>query len=366
MRTELYIVDSLDPECLLDGLKNHDPEVHRLVVFSVAGVIDLGPQAGLDMPDIQNVTINGHTAPGDGISIRNAPLYLVNARNVRLHDLHFHLGVDPSGRGRSWSPLRIVTHDGGLTENIVIDRCTFTGGEDEQISCTPLMQAHWQEQWPDKPHIRGLVISNCRFNPSYTLNRGNHNFACMVSLADDVHIFKNCFMHQNRRNPQVQGTSIIVRQNVIYNYGTGAIMCMAPGDYRITQNICVLGPNSRTTNPVAPITIQPTGTTGDVVLTHGGNERVKYGSVPYAIDLPVDNQTDNPLTDNVDPDVERFNRGWYVAHRAGARLDELDQRLINEYKTLQGGWCKTPDDHGGFPDYEYTFDDVLTRYDLRP
>lgn len=370
MKYELFIVDSLSadgPGSFAEAMRFNKEDVTRIVVFDVAGVINLNrDNCGLDF-EPRNVVVKGETAPGKGISIRSYPYYLRNSQNITLQGLHFHLTTDPRRRGNSWSPLRIITDEGKQSRDVVIRKCTFTGGEDEQISCTPTVQWKWQTETPDIPHIVGLTITNCRFNPAYTLNRGNHNFACMISLAEDVKFTKNFIMHANRRSPQIQGANVLIDQNVIYNYGSMAIGCMAPGDYTVTNNVVVMGMNSRVSKLTAPISIQGNLTTGPVFISHGGNARTRFKSLPYALDLPIDNQTDNPLVEStisgiaIDPQV-----GWDVVHKSGATLDELDNWLIDQYKVGLGAWARTEWAHNGFPEYPEVRESYLVRKGIAP
>lgn len=365
MLYELFIVTSLMSDgqgTFAEAMRHNKEDVTRVVVFDVGGVINITSEScGLDHSP-RNIIVKGETAPGAGVSLRSHPYYLRNAKNVTLQGLHFHLTTDPDRKGTAWSPLRIITDEDEQSSKVKIVGCTFTGGEDEQISCTPVNQATWQQNTPEVPHIVDLKIEGCRFNPAYTISRGNHNFACLVSLGDKVTFHRNFVQHANRRCPQIQGTNVLIEDNVIYNYGSMAVGCMAPGDYVVRRNVFVMGYNSKTSIPVAPISIQATGTTGPVLITHGGNSRLRYGSIPYAVDLEVDNQTANEfLNDPVEYGVLDPDTGWFIVNFAGAKVNALDSHFISQYNQGLGGWCRTEWAHGGFPEFPEVRDSYLVR-----
>lgn len=381
---ELFIVTSLAAEgpgslaealnyraeyVTIDGVEK--PKKTRVVVFDISGEIEWTYDAALkSLADggPRGVIVKGDTAPGDGITITGHPFYLLDSRDVKIEGIRFELPTAPSRRqSNSWGNLRVITSSGCQSRNITIDHCTFYGGEDEQLSVTPLVQYAWQDSTPDVPHIVGLKVTNCLFGPAFTLHRGNHNFAALVSLGDDILFENNLFMHANRRSPQVQGTQVTIRGNVIYNYGSMAVGCMAPGDYQVYDNLFILGYNSNKTFLASPITLGTTGTSGDVLIEHNNNMRLKRGTIPFAINLPVDNQTDNHLDEMINGLLGRadYQANWInVETKSGSRRLELDEDQIERYRDGLGGWCRTQWAFGGYDTKKVETSNVLLRHGI--
>ena len=86
-----------------------DTEGPRIVVFRVAGIIELKSALNINHPDI---TIAGQSAPGDGVCIAHDSLN-INTHNVILRHLRVHrTDVEDllAGRGRAAGlPWRLCT-----------------------------------------------------------------------------------------------------------------------------------------------------------------------------------------------------------------------------------------------------------------
>jgi hypothetical protein len=94
----------------------------RIVVFNVAGVIHLEKPIYIEAPYI---TIDGHTAPGDGICIADNGL-VDNVHDVVLRYLHLR-------RGNTDIFNRHGSHYGNPIGNIIIDHCSASWGCDQNL-----------------------------------------------------------------------------------------------------------------------------------------------------------------------------------------------------------------------------------------
>jgi len=91
----------------------------RIVLFKISGTIELITPITIST---DNLTIAGQTAPGDGISIRNFPVF-VNADNIIIRFLRFRMGDTGAAEGDAlWGRYR---------KDIIIDHCSMSWSTDE-------------------------------------------------------------------------------------------------------------------------------------------------------------------------------------------------------------------------------------------
>lgn len=105
----------------------------KIIMFKVSGIIELKEKLyirndGRYEGQGANVTIAGETAPGDGICLKDYPMYISNAENVIVRFMRFRLGDElelESGQDAF----------GGLTsDGLIIDHCSMSWSVDECAS----------------------------------------------------------------------------------------------------------------------------------------------------------------------------------------------------------------------------------------
>ena len=107
--------------------------VPRIVVFDVAGVIELSNEITIEDPYI---TIASQTAPGNGITLKNAGIR-VKTHDVIIRGLHIRpgdstVGEDPETRdgvvvGARWGVDELTSY------NVIIDHNSISWGVDENV-----------------------------------------------------------------------------------------------------------------------------------------------------------------------------------------------------------------------------------------
>ena len=128
--SKVYYVTSLD-----DYLSSEEPiegtlrwalttgdDTPRTILFKVGGTINLKERLKCPRP---NVTIAGQSAPGGGICISGANIY-IHSKNFIVRYIRFRAG-DLSGS--NYSALGIEN-----TENIIIDHCSFSWSMEENVT----------------------------------------------------------------------------------------------------------------------------------------------------------------------------------------------------------------------------------------
>jgi hypothetical protein len=119
---KVFVVTNLadsGPGTLREACESAGP---RVVVFNVAGIIHLGKPIYIEAPYL---TIDGHTAPGDGVCIADNGL-VDNAHDIVIRYLRLR-------RGNLDIFNRHGVHYGNPVGNIIIDHVSTSWGQDQNI-----------------------------------------------------------------------------------------------------------------------------------------------------------------------------------------------------------------------------------------
>ena len=324
----------------------------RIIVFEVGGVIDLQKQSlRIEEPF---VTVAGQTAPSPGITIIRGGI------SITTHDLLIaHIRVRPGDAGGAkrsgWSPDGITT-SGGDAYNVVIDHCSITWAVDENLSASgprtegPQATSH------------NITFSNCiiaeGLNDS-THEKGPHSKGSLIhDFCTNIAIIGNLYAHNVQRNPYFKAhcTGVIVN-NLIYNPGGTAIQVnyvesewrdapMKPENCRISVvgNVMIHGRDTQE---------------GLALVSKRGDVYLEDNIATDAEGKPV------PLTSG-DVNILKQKPSWpeglvalpasqvieYVTNNAGARpkdRDEVDGRIIRDFRQRTGRIIDSQDQVGGYP-----------------
>ncbi len=177
----------------------------RIIVFNVAGIIRLHDRLSIRAP---YVTIDGSTAPGDGICIAGNTVEL-NTHDVILRHLRFRRGkTDPADRDDSLG--------GNPTGNIMIDHVSSSWSLDENIS----MYRHMYQPPEGGKELKlptvNITIQNCISSESLDLY--HHAFGSTIGGLNST-FHHNLWACNTGRNPSVgmYGDFTFVN-NVLFNY----------------------------------------------------------------------------------------------------------------------------------------------------
>jgi pectate lyase len=197
-----------------------EAEGPRIVVFKVAGVIELKSNLDINNPDI---TIAGQTAPGDGICLAHGSVN-INTRNVILRHLRVRRGLAEGGQGSD-------NIGGNPIEQIVVDHCSTSWGMDENLSLYRYMRPE-KDGSATKLPVKNLTVQNCI--TSEALNAKNHAFGGTWG-GEDATFHHNLFACNTGRNPSIgMGGEFDFRNNVIFNW---AHRTMDGGDETSLMNV---------------------------------------------------------------------------------------------------------------------------------
>ncbi len=172
----------------------------RIVVFDVDGTIELQSPLRIDN---DSITIAGHSAPGDGICLKDYPLVvngsevIVRYIRVRPGDRH-NLDSDGLGGGRYGQ------------KNVIIDHCSVSWSIDECLSIykTENLTVQW------------CLVAHSLNQSVHT--KGSHGFGGIWG-GYKATFHHNLLANHASRNPRfssVDGTKWVdFRNNAIYNWG---------------------------------------------------------------------------------------------------------------------------------------------------
>lgn len=202
---KVFVVTSLadsGPGTLREACEAAGP---RIVVFNVAGIIHLEKPIYIEAPYI---TIDGHTAPGDGICIADNGL-VDNVHDVVIRYLRLR-------RGNLDIFNRHGTHYGNPVGNIIIDHVSASWGQDQNIDT----YRHMYPSTNGGPDLK-LPSVNVTFQWTITseaLNTYNHAFGGDWG-GRNTGFHHNLFACNTGRNPSIAMTyDFNFVNNVLFNW----------------------------------------------------------------------------------------------------------------------------------------------------
>ncbi len=320
----------------------------RTIVFDISGYIKLNKTLKI-RPGHGNITIAGQTAPGEGITIRGASIW-VNDSNVILRYIRLRPGY-------SWNPgssdpnienyepddcMRIVAWNNQHIKDIIFDHCSFSWGRDGVLDMGT----------GSSGSIKNVTVENCIISENI-----DKSYASLISgVIDKVSYHKNLIAHNSARNIAIDAVdgNIEFINNIVYGFVRGSWITYG-------SNVNIVG-NSYITNPAVDrrletIQLIPGDHNGEKSKTRiylndnledGSPVSTNSGLGPHIINSPTSSLTIEPVSSNVVKQV--------VLTKVGSSLfrDSVDERVISDVNTLSGKVIKNESEVGGFPILETT------------
>ena len=301
---KIFVVTSLadsGPGTLREACESAGP---RIVVFNVAGIIHLEKPVFIEAPYL---TIDGHTAPGDGVCIANNGL-IDNAHDVVIRYVRFR-------RGNLDIFNRHGVHYGNPVGNIILDHVSASWGQDQNLDT----YRHMYQPTNGGPALK-LPAVNVTIQWTITseaLNTYNHGFGGDWG-GRNTGFHHNLFACNTGRNPSVAMTyDFNFVNNVLFNWRHRTIDGGGEESlYNIINNYFKPGP-AVNAGPVAYRVLQPSATqtkqdptprfgkayvAGNIVA---GNEKVTADNWAGGVQFADGGSKDDP-TISTNENVKKF------------------------------------------------------------
>jgi pectate lyase len=352
---KIIIVNNLNSEgkgSLAEALDTDGP---RIIVFEVAGVIDLGGKSLRIRKPF--VTIAGQTAPSPGITLIKGGL------GISTHEVIVqHIKVRPGEAGHAkksgWEVDGIATTGGA--SNVIIDHCSATWATDENLSASgPRFDGKNIDEWR-KNTSNKVTISNCiiAFGLSNSTHaKGEHSKGTLIhDNATEILVYGNLYANNVDRHPLCKGGSqTVIVNNYIYNpvravfhyalnAGEWTGYDWVTGKMNVEGNYVEYGPNTSERISAGNFTGPVEVYWKDNLVTPKGKGREFNGNPVF-----VDNRTLwpkglIPLPATKVKDQVLNNAGAFPWDR-----DEIDQKIIDGIRSGGGKIIDSENEVGGYP-----------------
>ncbi|OGV73413.1 MAG: hypothetical protein A3K19_10940 [Lentisphaerae bacterium RIFOXYB12_FULL_65_16] len=323
----------------------------RIVVFRVAGIIDLQDDIKISQPFL---TIAGQSAPGDGICLRNATLRIcthdVVLRFIRARVGDGEQGAIPDNR----DALKI---EGTQVHHVIVDHCSTSWSIDENVST-----------W-GTPH--DVTVQWCIIAEALSKNRhpkGVHSMGLLAGAQTTRFTFHhNLLAHNGWRNPLLHGrgeqpSEYDFTNNVVYDFGKFCSVIRGRTHVRYVGNYIRRGPSSEAEQEVHIDLDIKNDARPLVFLADNIGPSNPDGSADnwrMVLDMAkLDEATLRTTTPFAFPDIaaERAQTAFEaVLNSAGAtrpRRDAVDTRIVADVRNGTGKVIDSPKDVGGWPEYK--------------
>lgn len=354
---EVYIVDTLkdyDPETeepIKGSLRDAVSESNRFVVFNVGGVINLKTQ--LRIKDVQNITIAGQTAPGNGITIYGYDTDISRSENIIIRYIRFRAGAENVSSSDALDAIW-----GRSMKNVIIDHISTSWSTDETMS---LYRA-------ENMTVQWSVASE-----SLTLSghlKGRHGYGGIWGGVNTT-FHHNLIANHTSRNPRMGGGTVEkddnehianfdMRNNVIYNWGFNTIYGGGRANANFINNYEKPGPGTRQEVYTRIIDAGEKNKPGqfyiDGNVIESSDEFSKDNSKGIYISeesAPFTTIADKPfeMAGTEDLELQDPETAYKeVLDKAGAtypKRDSVDARIINDVKNGTGRFANTEKENGG-------------------
>ncbi len=295
----------------------------RIIRFGVEGTIQLKSRLRCTTG---RVTIDGATAPGDGITLQDHGFQFVNCSDIIVRHLRIRVTTgDTSGDG-----ILLWGKDGQKMQRALVDHCSIMGATDEVVNT-------WGQ-------VEDVTFQWCIIAEG----RRPHSKAWLSGEGSDGITIHHCLLANcDDRNPKLEGGRYDFTNNVIYGWvNNNATKVRAGARVNIVNNTYLAGPNSAPQKGCVFIEDPPKGLKlfvfGNISpLTSKGenpwsivtlNEEVA-GKLTERRPAPTIYQAEKPF--EVPPvTIQTAGKACNtVLDRAGARVrDEADTRVVEQVR----------------------------------
>ena len=316
----------------------------RTVVFAVGGRIHLSSFINITS---DSITIAGQTAPGDGITLTGAGIYIATD-DVIIRHIRVRPGDSATGEGYD---NRDAISIGQNAFNIIIDHVSMSWATDENFQL-------WYA--PHDVTVQWSIISEALDTAGHS--EGSHSMGLLIgNHSKDISIHHNLLAHNQERNPYAKdSTTSDIINNVFYNWGSRGLDINADtidnvAKMNVVGNYFKAGPNKADfyIRKLWPDTVDHkiynarNGGDDSTLILFNQNPSTFYADSGWNFfqSTPVFSFS------NIGAEDAQVAYQNVLAH-AGAtkpKRDTIDSRVINDVIKRTGGIINSQNDVGGYP-----------------
>lgn len=307
----------------------------RTIVFDVSGTIALG--SDLQITGKSNMTIAGQTAPGDGITLRNHAIFIDASSHIVVRYIRSRMG-DTEGIE---SDAASVTN----SSNIIFDHCSLSWSVDSVFDLT---------KFTGLATVQWCILSEALNNSVHS--KGPHSYAAGWDGkgAGGASYHHNLLASCNSRMPRVDGIDpmglpgplVDIRNNVIYNWGSGFAYGGEFANMNFVDNYLKPGPSStrlgwlfEVSGPAGRIFVSGNFVDGQPGITADNATGVNIGVVTTAF----------PVVSVPDETAAAAYEAVLASVGASRVRDAVDVRVIADVRNRTGRIIDSQNDVGGWP-----------------
>ena len=320
----------------------------RTVVFNVSGTLTLNSPISVKNGDL---TIAGQTSP-NGITIRRHPVY-ISADNVIIRYLRFRLGGEAGKSGYDALSIRGISHN---VSGVMVDHCSISWARDE---CFSVVGTPYDAN--DPPYYG---VTNVTLQWSFvTEGLKGHAFGGFVKYqATKISVIKNLFANNTQRNPNINGATGSVTNNIVYNWAGRGLTVDNTAKLNIIGNYAKVGPTVKKVEQGYMVIGGQGGTPSDNQLYVKGNYHSQRRTNPNDNNEWSVFDPDNSEAKHRKSSPHNYNEGIKVLSAfdaydkvledGGASIfrDAVDKRIVNQVKSGTGqNDIASPASVGGWP-----------------
>ena len=320
----------------------------RTVVFNVSGTLTLNSPISVKNGDL---TIAGQTSP-NGITIRRHPVY-ISADNVIIRYLRFRLGGEAGKSGYDALSIRGISHN---VSGVMVDHCSISWARDE---CFSVVGTPYDAN--DPPYYG---VTNVTLQWSFvTEGLKGHAFGGFVKYqATKISVIKNLFANNTQRNPNINGATGSVTNNIVYNWAGRGLTVDNTAKLNIISNYAKVGPTVKKVEQGYMVIGGQGGTPSDNQLYVKGNYHSQRRTNPNDNNEWSVFDPDNSEAKHRKSSPHNYNEGIKVLSAfdaydkvledGGAAIfrDAVDKRIVNQVKSGTGqNDIASPASVGGWP-----------------
>jgi len=260
---------------------------------------------------------------------------------------------DAGPAGREWAPDALGVRSG---HDVILEHCSATWAVDENLSISGPGDVEVPSLTSHDITLRNCLIAEALSKSTHP--KGEHSKGTLVHDGARNVLIEGClYAHNRERNPRVKGgATALVRDSVMYNWGSACVgvgargneRMLAPAEVVLVGNVAIAGPDTR-----GRVFVKGVDPGGRVWL----RDNLVVGAALTDDRVVVVENVSNHV-----PSPERILRS---AGSRPARRDPIDARIVQSVIRGEGKIIDSQKEVGGYPVRAATSHTLVIPHDRR-